>query len=404
MTMVRSPLTLTAAVIVALALAGGGVEAGNGPTLAPPFDEDYTVANLGAVPGLPESYGGLTFAPGQPEFLLIGGNANDTDAAIYIVTVTRDVQGHITGFAGEVEHYADAPYIDGGLAFGPGGVLFYSRYNPPMVEVGQIALAVGASAAPASELVTKVVDLAGLGVMESPGGLNFVPHGFPGAGALKLTSYRDGDWYEIGIAPAGDGTFDAISASKRADLTDGSEGIAFVPLGSPAFGTNPQVLINNYDEGVIDAYELDANGDPIPGGRQTFASGLGGLDGAAIDPLTGDLIVSDYNSPRIFRISGFAPPVQYTKGDNNCDGVIDILDALAGLLYAGGLDPAQAPECFELGEPVPADAIPLGNGLPTFGDIDCDEDVDPQDSLLILAFLAGLPLNLPTQCPALAHP
>lgn len=313
----------------------------------------------------------------------------------------RDVDGHITGF-GSPFGYPEAPYIDGGLAIGPGGVIFYSRYDPPNVGFGQILLS-----APASDpiLASKVVDLAPLGVNHSPGGLNFVPPGFPGEGSLKLTSYSDGDWYEIGLAPASDGTYDATSASLRADLPDGMESFVFVPPALPGFGTNHSVLINHYNDSSIATYELDGNGDPVLDTRRTFLTGIDGPDGAAFDPVSGDLIISDYSFNRVYRISGFpAPPepTPYVKGDNNCDGKVDALDALAGLRHVAGLDPNQPEDCHALGQPV--GTAPLGNGLPIFGDIDCDDDVDAVDGLLILRFVAGLPVNLPAGCPPLEQP
>ena len=47
--------------------------------LQPPFDDDYAVFDLGAVPGLPSHYGGLTFLEGDSNSLLIGGHAARSD-------------------------------------------------------------------------------------------------------------------------------------------------------------------------------------------------------------------------------------------------------------------------------------------------------------------------------------
>lgn len=370
------------------------------PALAAPFDEHYTVMDLGPIDGVPANYGAIAFTSLSGS-LLIGGDAASADGQIYLVPVMRDGQSHITGFAEPIA-FPDAPYIDGGLTIGPGGVVFYSRYDPPNVEFGQILFTGIASPASAGILVDKVIDLAPLGVEGSGGGLNFVPSGFPGAGMLKLTSYNTGDWYEIALSPAGDGTYDATGASNRADLPEGSEGFVFVQPGLPGFGTTPEVLINEYDDSSIAAYELDANGDPIPDTRQTFLTGISGPVGAAFDPIAGDLLISDYNTNRIYRVSGFPPPPALIKGDNNCDGTINALDALSGLQFIAGLAVNQEFGCIALGEPFLA-VVPLGE-VPLFGDIDCDGDVDAVDSLLILTFVAGLPVNLPQFCEPLEQP
>jgi len=366
----------------------GTSDASAGGLLEPPFSDDYTLTNLGMVPGLPGDYGGVTLFAGTQN-LLMGGFASEPEGKAYIVPVLRDSGGHITGFNGSAIPFTETPEIDGGLTFGPGDILFYSRYNPPAAEIGQFAIAEPAN-------LHKVVDLAPLGVSRSPGGLNFVPPGFPGAGQLKLTSYSDGDWYSLEIAPDGTGTFNVTSATKRADLADGKEGFAFVPLGSPAFGANPQVLINEYNDGSVSTFELDANGDPIPGSRRPFITGLDGPDGAFIDPLTGDLLITEFDNHRVFRVDGFAPAVR--KGDNNCDGLVNAVDALATLRTVASLFVSQRPGCPGLGNPFSAAFAPQGNGGPVFGDIDCDHDLDAVDALFILRFVASLPVNLPQGC------
>ena len=71
------------------------------------------------------------------------------------------------------------PYNDGGVVYGPANVLFCSRW--PVNELGQYV--VGATDP------TTVTDLAALGVASSHSALNFVPPGFPAAGAMKLSSW-----------------------------------------------------------------------------------------------------------------------------------------------------------------------------------------------------------------------
>lgn len=367
-----------------------------GPRIVQPFQQDYALLDLGSVPGLPGDYAGTTFMLGDPNTLLIGGNGNEEEAAVYSVGVTRDGEGHITGFTGQAEHLADAPNIDGGLAYGPGDVLFYSRYDPGVAEIGQIK--------PGSDTTDKVIDLMSFGVAETPGALNFVPEGLPGEGMLKLAGYGAGNWYDISLEAANDGTFDVTQAAMRTAVPNAREGFVYVPSGSPVFGTTAasagtgvSLLIAEYENGRIDTFQVDANGDPIPSSEQMFAEDVGGPDGMAVDPLTNDVIFTDFGGHRIWRIAGFAAPPQYVKGDNNCDGVVNALDALSGLQFVAGLPVHQEDGCQTLGEPASAGAAPAGE-TPIFGDVDCDNDVDAVDSLLILTFVAGLPVNLTQGC------
>src|SRR5262245_11010120 len=68
------------------------------PLVVAPFDSVYTLFDLGPVPGVPDPFGGLTFLAGDPNTLLLGGNANDASGLFYQVPVFRDINGHITGF------------------------------------------------------------------------------------------------------------------------------------------------------------------------------------------------------------------------------------------------------------------------------------------------------------------
>ena len=77
-------------------------------TVNPIFSNDYTCADLGSVPGLPPSYGGLTFKAGDPGTILIGGSANTAGGKLYSIGVVRDGAGHVTGFSGVATIFADA--------------------------------------------------------------------------------------------------------------------------------------------------------------------------------------------------------------------------------------------------------------------------------------------------------
>ena len=80
----------------------------------------------------------------------------------------------------------------------------------------------------------------------------------------------------------------------------------------------------------------------------------------------------------------------HTKGDIDCDGDADAVDALAILRHVVAL-PVN----------LPADCPPIGSSppTPTKGDIDCDGDADAVDALAILRHVVALPVNLPADCP-----
>src|SRR3954453_18195910 len=268
--------------------------------IEPPFKAQYSEVDLGAPPGVPRSFGGLTLRDGSQNTLLIGGAANGSTGALYAVHVTRDAAGHIDGFAGQATRFADAPNNDGGVTYGPGGVLFLARW--PNNELGQVK--------PGSTTTHKVIDMAALGVESSLSALAFVPSGFPGAGSLKLSSYSGGAWYDATVAPDGTGTYNVAGVTEipGSRLPGGPEGYVYVPPGSPQFA-NPSMLVAEYLAGNVAAYQLDGDGNPQVGTRRTFMSGLSGAEGAFIDPLTNDFIFSTFGGgDHVIAVRGFAAP------------------------------------------------------------------------------------------------
>lgn len=267
-------------------------------TIDPFYAGTYTFTDLGSVPGLPPFYGGLTLKDGDPNTLLIGGNANAAPGALYSIGVVRDAGNHIIGFSGSASFFADAAFNDGGVVYGPGGVLFLARW--PVNELGQTK--------PGSAITDRIIDLDPLGVVPSPGGLAFVPVGFPGAGQLKLVSWAGGQWYTLAISPDGAGTFNVDSATLEVTIGGGPEGIFYVPPGSPLFDDFDSVLVAEWSAGNIAAYTLDANGDPEVASRRDFITDLTGAEGAAVDPLTGDFLFSTFGGgDRVIVVRGFAP-------------------------------------------------------------------------------------------------
>jgi hypothetical protein len=269
--------------------------------LAPPFQASYTLRDLGSVPGLPASYGGLTLLAGNPNVLLIGGDANTAGGALYSVNVVRDAQNHIVGFSGPATRFADAPFNDGGVVYGPGGVLFLARW--PSNELGQIR--------PGATTTGRVIDLAPFGVTNSLSALNFIPPGYPGEGGVRLVSWPSGDWYHATLMPDGTGLFNVASVTPvpTSNLPGGPEGFVYVPFGSPVFGSTPTMLLAEYSANQVTAYDLNATGDPIVSTRRTFVTGLTGAEGAFIDPVTGDFLFTTFGGgDRVIVVQGFVPP------------------------------------------------------------------------------------------------
>ena len=288
------------------------------------FSGDYTVSNLGSVPNLPTNYGGLTFLNNNT--LLIGGGANGPGGNLRTVGVSRGVGNHVTGFSGNATPYGSiGTYNDGGVTFGPGGVLFTSQW--PVNKLGQTK--------PGSTVEDKVIDLSTFGVASSHSAINFVPTGFGGAGQMKLVSYGGGQFYTATYSPDGLGTYN-INTVTLEDIDSlnfgvqvvpgGPEGFVYIAAGNAGFANNG-MLITEYAAGNVGAYDVDANGNPILSTRRDFLTGLFGAEGAAIDPVTGDFLFSTFGSGNeVFRVQGFIAPV-----------VIDVPEPGSLALMAAGL-------------------------------------------------------------------
>lgn len=292
---------LFAIVLVGVCLIGSRIEPAGAITIGPDFVGNYTATDLGSIANLPPSYGGIAFKLGDPNTLLIGGNANTASGLYYEVPVIRDVSNNIIGFGAISPFGTVGEYNDGGIAYGPGNVLFTAQWNQN--NLGQTL--------PGSSDEDKVIDLTPLGLTTSTSisGLNFVPAGFSGAGRFKVVDWSGGNWYDVVLAPDGGGTFDIVSFSLEATLAGGTEGFVFIDdVGNSGFNVD-SLLIAEWTDGNIAVYDLDANGDPVVSTRRDFITDLTGAEGAAIDPLTGDFLFSTFGGgDRIVRVDGFVPP------------------------------------------------------------------------------------------------
>ena len=212
-------------------------------TLDPFYSGSYSITNLGSITGVPPSYGGMIFKDANT--LWVSGQATNIAGRYYSVPVTRGPDNHIVSLgAGAVLGFGN--FNDGGIAFGPSGILFYTEY--PGNSVGEVV-------PPNYSADFKTVGLTALGVAPSVGALNFVPAGYNGAGEFKVVSHDTDGFYTIPLTPDGSGGYDPGNATLATTLntcagTCGSEGFVYVPLGSPLFSAQ-SMLVTEYHSGTV---------------------------------------------------------------------------------------------------------------------------------------------------------
>jgi len=335
--------------VLALALAGIPAGSAVAQTIEAPFSSGYSVTDIGAPPGVPARLGGLTLKAGTTDRLLIGGEANGAGGALYEVGLVRDGSGHITGFSDTATRFADAANNDGGVIYGPGGVLFLARW--PLNQLGQTR--------PGSTTTDKIIDLTALGVTSSLASLQFVPSGQPGAGSLKMASYGGGQWYDAAVVPDGSGLYDLANVTPipASTLPGGPEGFVYVPSGSRQF-SRPSLLVSEYAADQIAAYAVDGNGDPIVSTRRTFLTGLDGAEGALVDPVTGDYLFSTFGGTgNVIVIRGFRqPPPELPP---------PVAGSTVNALEAGGTVKIKKPGSKKFIRLGPGQQIPVGTTIDT---------------------------------------
>ena len=266
----------------------------------PIFAGSYSFRDLGTPASVPGPLGGLTLQAGNVNSLLVGGGANGPSGAIYSVGLNRTILGdglsHVTSFSGPGTQFATAPNIDGGLTYGPGGVLFATTFsNNQLLQYK-----------PGSTAPDKIIDLNALGISSSTGTISFTP-----GGQAVIASYSASRFYGATFTPDGGGTYDFALTGSSVATSNGPEGILYVPSGSPVFSTlDPAaswMLLTEYGAGKITAYKSDASGLPIPLTGIDFMTNVPGAEGAALDPTTSDFLFSTFGGGnRVLAVSGFA--------------------------------------------------------------------------------------------------
>ena len=275
-------------------------QAAHAQAVDPFYSASYSLTSLGSITGIPPKYGGMIFKDANT--LWVSGQATNIAGRYYSVPVTRGADNHIVSLgSGAVLGFGN--FNDGGIAFGPGGVLFYTEY--PGNSIGEVV-------PPNYSADFRTIGLTALGVAPSVGGLNFVPAGYNGAGELKVVSHDTDGFYTIPLTPDGSGGYDLGNATLATTLntcagTCASEAFVYVPLGSPLFASQ-STLVAEYTSGTVGSYLIDADGNPVPSSRRNFINGLAGAQAAAIDPLTGDIIFATFgNSNKVILVRGFGP-------------------------------------------------------------------------------------------------
>ena len=190
--MTLSRVTLTATLSLALV---AGTQA---QTVNPTFAGSYTLTNIGTPSGVATSFGGLTLKAGDNNTLLLGGAAAKAAGRIYEVPLTRDGSNHITAVGTAGTSYA-APSIDGGLAYGPGGVLFAAAFNDTdaVSQTNQIY-----QYKPGSTTIDKTIKLNTIGIPNQTGGIQFTP-----SGTAVTINFTTGTHHSVTLTADGLGTY-----------------------------------------------------------------------------------------------------------------------------------------------------------------------------------------------------
>lgn len=269
-----------------------------GIRIADGWQQQYSCEIVGKPTTVPKKLGGLLTPSNTQAHLWIGGAANTPSGAMHQLELARDADCHIRGLATlESQQIFPAPYNDGGMGITSTGAFFYARW--PVNQIGIKPLQ--------GDNIT-VLPLENLGVPRSASAVAFVPKDIPGAGRMKLVTYGGGSWFDVGFEQLPTSLFTISSVTHKLDLPGGPEGFAYVAAGNPGF-ERPGILLSEYTSGIVSAYDIDANGDPILESRREFITGLNGAEGAWIDPWSGDFLFSTYGGEDVIVvIHGLARP------------------------------------------------------------------------------------------------
>lgn len=272
-----------------------------GATINAAYAQHYKLFSLGAVPGVPAPLGGSVISASDPDTLLIAGGSERADGAIYSIKVKRNPCGHIYAFDGTAQRKATTPYVDASLVYAPNDTLLFTEW-PGRYNVSEL---LPASATPDRSIDIRTHGMIGGGL----GSIGYVPPGFTAAGGLRGASQPEGYWYHVNLAP--DGSLFSITGSQMTTtLPNWPGGFAYVPIGSSDF-PNPSLVVAEWNNKTVAAYDVDAQGDPIVSTRRAFIDNFDRPWGAYFEPTTGDYLFLSWGAGQdeVFIVQGFTPPI-----------------------------------------------------------------------------------------------
>jgi hypothetical protein len=225
--------------------------------------------------------------------------------------------------------------------------------------------------------------------------------------------------YEVGLDWAPDGealTFLVLSEIYTVSYPDGATNKIFERTGNyqlndPTYSPDGTRIAFSYGAAVPSR----AGAGAAPAGNYAYSIWTMHPDGDLPGPISGSTLGIDEFDPDWAPATGPTPtPPAATPiiedlvwADTQCDEQVDPLDSLFILRFDAGIKLSQTP-CPALGEDVevleiePA-GLGEGDGDPrVWGDADCNDEIDPVDSLKILRHDAGLDVAQGEGCPPLA--
>ncbi|MGF1676745.1 MAG: Ig-like domain-containing protein, partial [Rivularia sp. (in: cyanobacteria)] len=272
------------------------------------FRDNYTAYDLGTPAGVPTMLGGMTFKKLEdgkidPYTILIGGAANNCGGVIMELQVQRGDGGHIIGFDDDdnpgtpyvANYYGYSPYIDAGL-------VYYTDLN----------------------------ELLRSSVKGSMRGLSFVPDDLPGGGTLKSTG-PNATFSTINYDALGNITSTEIETIVG-DANDRLGSFVYMDVNAPDFLNGASLLMAEWSKNQINAYEIDAEGNPITSDKRLFIDNFESASGAVVDPVTGDLLFNAMGGDNnVMVVRGLGEPGDNEPGlanwlvfvDEDADGIRD---------------------------------------------------------------------------------
>jgi len=286
--------------------------AGADAVLAPEYQADYIAYDLGPVPkdggGVLPRLGGLVVFPDDPLMAYVVGPSEVEAAELHVIPLERGPCGHIIGFGGGAVKLLGAPFLDL-MTNGPKGLVFISHY--PNSLLSQLV--------PGEAALASTIALGPLGVEStwSPGGINFVPPGYPDAGMLRIMGYPYlqnislmASWYRADISFNGI-SYDISPVKKTVELPGGPGGFAYIPKGSPGF-PDQRIMVTEWltNPQAVASYAVDDQGDPIVDTHKPFFTSFIKPWGSYFEPTTGDYIFLQWEAQpdHVYIVQGFVPP------------------------------------------------------------------------------------------------